>query len=99
MRGKEVYEREGHTSRTLVRESDLRMAVVAMKSGAIREHRANETASIHMLSGHVCVRLRDRFVDLPSSRLLVLESGVPHNLEATDESLYSPLVGTRSPDR
>ena len=94
MRGESAYEREGHTARTLVRETDLRVVLVVMKGGGIiKEHRANETASIHVLSGRVCVRLRDRTVDLPSGRLLVLERGLPHNVEATEESAFLLTLG------
>lgn len=94
MRGEGVYEREGHTARTLVRETDLRVVLVVMKGGGIiKEHRANETASIHVLSGRVRVRLRDRSVDLSSGRLLVLERGLPHNVEATEECAFLLTLG------
>jgi quercetin dioxygenase-like cupin family protein len=94
MRAEGVYDRDGHTARTLVRETDLRVVLVVMKGGGIiKEHRANETASIHVLSGHVCVRLRDRSVDLPIGRVLVLERGLPHNVEATEESAFLLTLG------
>jgi len=94
LRGEGVYERDGHTARTLVRETDLRVVLVVMKSGGtIKEHRAKETASIHLLSGRVRVRLRDRLVDLPSGRLLVLEGGLRHTVEAVDESAFLLTLG------
>jgi quercetin dioxygenase-like cupin family protein len=94
MRGEAVYEREGHTARTLVREADLRVVLVVMKGGAIiKEHRANATASIHVLSGSVCVRLQDRSTDLTGGRLLVLEKGLPHAVEATEESAFLLTLG------
>jgi quercetin dioxygenase-like cupin family protein len=94
MRGERGYEREGHTARTMVRETDLRVVLVVMKSGGIvKEHRANETASLHVLSGHVRVRLGDRLVDLPSGRLLVLERWLPHSVEAMDESVFLLTLG------
>ena len=94
LRGEGIYEREGHTARTLVREKDLRVVLVVMKGGGIiKEHRANQTASVHVLSGHVRVRLRDRLVDLPSGRLLVLEAGLPHAVEAMDETAFLLTLG------
>jgi quercetin dioxygenase-like cupin family protein len=96
MRGEGAYERDGHTARTLVREPDLRVVLVVMKGGGIiKEHRAHETASIHMLSGHARVRLRDRVVDLTSGRLLVLEGGLLHSVEAVDESAFLLTLGWR----
>ena len=54
LRKEDAYQREGHTARTLVRKPDLRIVLVVMKAGArIVEHRADETASAHALSGHV----------------------------------------------
>ena len=98
LRGEAAYEREGHTARTLVREADLRIVLMVMKAGAIiKEHRANETASVYTLSGHVRLRMGDRVVDLPSGRLLVLERELPHNVEAVDES--SVLLTLGGPER
>lgn len=89
-----VYEREGHTARTLVRETDLRVVLVVMKAGSIiKEHRVDETASIHVLSGRVCVRLRDRSAAMPRGHVLVLESGLPHSVEATEESAFLLTLG------
>ena len=94
MRAEDVYRREGHTARTLVREKDLRVVLVVVKGGGvIKEHRANETASMHVLSGHLHVRLRERLVDLPGGNLLVLERGLPHNVEAIDESVFLLTLG------
>ena len=94
MRREEVYEREGHTARTLAREEDLRVVLVVVKGGGvIKEHRANGTASMHVLSGHLHVRLRDRWVDLPGGHLLMLERGLPHNVEALDESVFLLTLG------
>lgn len=89
MRTEVPYEREGHTARTLVREPDLRVVLVVMKGGSIiKEHRAKATASIHVLDGRVRVRMQDRLVELPSARILVLEGGLPHSVEAIEESAF-----------
>ena len=96
MRAEGAYEREGHTARTLVREPDLRVVLVVMRGGSvIKEHRAKETATIHVLSGRVHVRLEDRSEDLPGGRLLVLERGLPHSVEAAEESTFLLSLGFR----
>jgi hypothetical protein len=41
--------------------------------------------------------MRDRLVDLPSGRLLMLERDLPHNVEAVDES--SVLLTLGGPER
>ncbi len=97
MRGEGAYARAGHTARTLVREADLRVVLIVMKAGAaIKEHRAAETASIHSLGGHVRLRLPNRVADLPSGRLLVLEAGLQHNVEALEESTLLLTLGWRA---
>jgi quercetin dioxygenase-like cupin family protein len=94
MRGEDAYRREGHTARTLVREEDMRIVLVVMSAGArIKEHRANETVSIQALRGQVRLRLPDRTADLPAGRLLVLERGLPHDVEAVSESAFLLTLG------
>jgi quercetin dioxygenase-like cupin family protein len=94
MRREDAYEREGHTARTLVREQDLRIVLVVMKAGArIAEHRATDTASVHTLSGHVRLQLPDKAADLPAGRLLVLERGLRHDVEAVAESAFLLTLG------
>lgn len=97
IRREDAYQREGHTARTLVREEDMRIVLVVMKAGArIAEHRANETASIQALSGHVRVRLADKAADLPAGRILVLDRGLRHDVEAVTESAFLLTLGWRS---
>ena len=94
MRRSDAYGREGHTARTLAREADLRIVLVVMKGGAhIAEHRAKDTASVHVLRGHVRLRLPDGAAELPAGRLLVLERGLPHDVEAVEESAFLLTLG------
>ncbi len=98
MRREDAYLREGHTARTLVREPDLRIVLVVMKAGArMAEHRAGETVSVHALSGHVRLRLPDTTVELPFGRLLVLEKGLRHDVEANEESAFLLTLGWKNP--
>lgn len=94
LRAEDAYVRQGHTARTLVREPDLRILLLVMKvDSRIAEHRANETASIHALSGHVRLHLLDRVVDLRSGQLLVLERGLRHDVEAVLDSAFLLTLG------
>ncbi len=96
MRKESAYLREGHTARTLVREPDLRVVLVVMKAGArMAEHRADETASVQTLSGNIRLKLPDKTVDLPPRGLLVLEKGLRHDVEASEESAFCSPSGGR----
>lgn len=86
--------REGHTARTLVREPDLRVVLVAMKAGSrIAEHRTDKTASVHTLAGHVRLHLPDEVVDLTAGRIFVLEQGLRHAVEAVADSAFLLTLG------
>jgi quercetin dioxygenase-like cupin family protein len=95
LRGSDAYTREGHTAHTLVREDDLRIVVIVMKAGArMAKHRADETASIHGLSGHVRLHLPDdETTDVHAGQLLVLERGVQHDVEAVLDSALVLTLG------
>ncbi len=94
MRQEHAYGGEGHTARTLVREQDLRIVLIVMKAGArIAEHRASDSISLHVLSGHVRLRLPDKAADLTSGRLISLEPGLRHDVEAVAESAFLLTLG------
>lgn len=94
MRSEGVYDREGHTARTLAREADFRVVLVVMKAGAlIKEHGAAETASVYALSGRLRLRLVDRVAELPCGQLLVLARNEQHNVEALEESTFLLTLG------
>lgn len=96
LRAASAYWRDGHTARTLVREEDIRIVYVAMKAGAVmKEHRADETAAIHGLEGHVRLRRSDHTVDLRAGQLLVLERGMEHEVEAVADSAFLLTLGWR----
>lgn len=97
MRSEDAYAREGHTARTLVRADDLRVVLIVMRAGAIiREHRANETASIHAIEGQLQVTLRDREIELVRDRMVVLGAGVHHDVRAADDCAFVLTLGWRA---
>lgn len=101
MRSEEAYAREGHTARTLVRAHDLRVVLIAMTAGSrIPAHTADETVSIQTLTGRLRLQLprlarqrEARIVDLPIGRLLVLEPGNEHSVEAIGDSAFLLTFG------
>ena len=96
MRQGDAYAGEGHTARTLVREPDLRIVLIVMKAGArIAEHHADQTASFQTLTGQLRLHVQDRVVELPAGRLLVLERGLAHDVEAALDSAFLLTIGWR----
>ena len=77
----------GHASRTVAKHGRLRLLLIALKPDAsIAEHKADGRVSIHALSGHVRVNADGRSFDLPAGRLITLEPGERHDLQALEES-------------
>ena len=85
----EAWLRTGHNSKTLVKQSDFRIVLIAMKKGGhLEEHKADARISIHALSGHLRLQLSGQVIDLPVGHLLALDRGIRHDVEAVEESSF-----------
>lgn len=81
--------RAGRNSKTLVKQPDFRIVLVALKTGKqLEEHEADARISIQTLNGHVTVQLTDQTVDLPAGQLLALDRGLRHDVVALKESAF-----------
>lgn len=79
----------GHNAKTIAKYEDFRILLTALKVGErIREHRTEGRISIQTLRGHIRVRALERTFDLPAGRLLTLDQGAPHEVEALEESAF-----------
>lgn len=79
----------GRSSRTLVKQPDFRVVLVAMKEATeIKEHRADGRISIHTIAGHLRLKLPDQVVEVPAGHLLALDRCVEHDVEALADSVF-----------
>ena len=77
----------GHTARTLAKHGELRILLLALRKDAVvPEHKADGRVSIHTIRGHVRVRAGERTFDLSAGRLITLEPGERHDVEALEDS-------------
>jgi len=98
LRQGDAYRREGHTARTLVHASDMRVVLVAIMAGnRIAEHHANESAALHAISGCLRVHVEGRVVNVPAGQLLTLERGLKHDVEADVDSAFVLTLGWTAP--
>lgn len=103
LRREESWRRNGRNAKTLVKEPDFRVVLVALQAGArLEEHRAPGRISIHTVQGHVRVRVEEQLVDLPSGHMLTLEQNIAHDVEAPEESAFLltiawPVGGSTTP--
>lgn len=77
----------GHNAKTLVKYDGLRIVLIALKAhSSIPGHQTEGQISIQLVAGHIQVRAQGRTFDLRSRGLLALDRGLPHDVEALDES-------------
>jgi len=90
LRTKESWGREtGRSSETLVKQQDFRVTLILMKANTrMAEHKSDGRISIHTLQGQICVHLRDQKIELSAGRLLALDCGLHHDVEALQESAF-----------
>jgi quercetin dioxygenase-like cupin family protein len=79
---------KGHNARTLIKYSDLRVVLMAFKANArLPEHQTDGRLSVHVVAGHIQLKASGRTFDLHAGGLLALDRGLPHDLEALEESV------------
>ena len=89
LRGEDVYARTGHDAITLVKYADLRIVLVALRSGArIGRHRSAGRAAIHVLSGGLLVEAAGKKAELGAGGLVALDCGVDHGVEARTDASF-----------
>lgn len=90
LRREESWQRgTGRSSRTLVKQPDFRIVLVAMKAATeMKEHRADGRISIQTVVGRVRLKLPQKTVDVPAGHLRVLDRCITHDVEAVEESVF-----------
>jgi quercetin dioxygenase-like cupin family protein len=89
LRAMEGWRRSGRSSRTLVKGSDLRLVLIALKTGVrLEDHHAPGRITIHPLAGRLLVRVAGEEVDLPTGRVLTIGPAIQHEVEAREESAF-----------
>jgi quercetin dioxygenase-like cupin family protein len=79
----------GQNAKTLVKYEDFRVVLTALKAHArLPEHQTEGRISIQTVAGHLQLRAQGRTFDLPTGRLLALDQGVSHDVEALEESAF-----------
>ena len=88
LRREPAYE-TGRNAKTMVKYEDFRIVLTAIKSGTrIQEHHSAGRISVQTVAGHIRMRALGREFDLPQGRLLVLDRGVQHDVEALQDSAF-----------
>ncbi len=77
----------GRNAKTLIKYDDFRVVLTALRAHAvIPTHQTEGRISVQTVRGHLLVRAGGRTFDMPAGRLLALDRGLPHDVEAIDDS-------------
>ncbi len=88
LRHEEAY-RHGRNSKTLAKYPDFRIVLTVIKAGVrVREHTADARVSVQTVAGHVRMHVREKLLDLPAGRLLLLDRNIPHDIQAVEDSAF-----------
>lgn len=73
----------------LVKHPELRIALVTMLAGTTwDDHKTDARISVQPLRGQIKFKTSGSTVDLSAGQLLILDPGVPHSVEAVEESAF-----------
>jgi quercetin dioxygenase-like cupin family protein len=90
----------GQNAKTLVKYEDFRIVLTALKAHTrIPGHRNEGRISVQTVRGHIRMRALGRTFDLPAGSLLVLDRGLPHDVEAVEDSAFLLTIAWPGRDR
>ncbi len=90
------WRRGTHAARTLLKNADLRLVLVALPAGGrLAAHQAPGSITIHTLSGELRVGLPEQTVIVPTGHVLAIDAGVVHDVDAAVESAFLLTVAAR----
>lgn len=87
LRTQAPWHTHGSSSVTLVRQPDMRVVLVALRAGSrMQEHHTTARVTIQVHHGRVRLSVGGRELSLAAGQLLMLDRGVPHDVQADDDS-------------
>ncbi len=92
----ESWRRDDQNAKTLVKDGDVRIMLIALKAGArLPEHHLPARIAIQTLAGQLHVVMSDQTTTLKAGSLVTLEGGLVHAVEAIEESAFLLTIAWR----
>ena len=89
LRTERAWAQGDRNAKTLVKESSLRIVLIALRAGGrMPDHAAAGRISLQTLAGRLRVHAGQETLDVPLGGLVTLEHGLPHDVEALEESTF-----------
>ncbi|HKU44398.1 MAG TPA: hypothetical protein VJR89_39835 [Polyangiales bacterium] len=94
LRSESVWHAHGHNARTLIKHSEYRVVLIALRSGShVHEQQTDERLAIQTLRGQVRLHVPTESVDLGPNQLVSLDRHVPFSLEAIEDCDFLLWLG------
>jgi quercetin dioxygenase-like cupin family protein len=94
LRAVETFSLHGHRAKTITRNGDLTIVLLALRAGAhIRDHRAEHPTTLITLRGRMKIGLTAQTVQLTAQQMLPLEQDTLYDMEAAEDSDLLLVVG------
>lgn len=91
---------KGQNAKTIVKYDSLRVVLMVVKARVqIPQHVTEGRITIQTIRGHILVRADQRTFDLPLGALLALDHGLPHDVEAIEDSGFLLTIAWPVPQR
>jgi quercetin dioxygenase-like cupin family protein len=88
LRRERAYQ-HGRNSKTMAKYPDFRIVLTVIKAGAhMQKHTATGRISVQVVDGHIRMQVREELFDLPVGHLLVLDRGIPHNVDGVNDNAF-----------
>jgi quercetin dioxygenase-like cupin family protein len=89
LRAEKEFQRSGHNAIILHKEDGLKVVVVAIRAGRnIESHRAVAPITVQVLEGSISVNTEKDSLLLRKGELLVLHSGLAHDVKAMEDAAF-----------
>jgi quercetin dioxygenase-like cupin family protein len=98
LKREETWAHAPRTGITLLKGERLRVMLVALHAGTtIPLHQSDGPITVHVLEGTLTFRTEAHTLTLDTGHLLTLQGGIPHAVEAVEESVFLLTLVTALP--
>jgi quercetin dioxygenase-like cupin family protein len=98
LKREETWANAPRTGLTLLKGQRLRVVLVALHAGAtIPSHHTDSPISVQVIEGALTVRTEAQTLTLHPGHLLTLQAGIPHAVDAVEESAFLLTMATATP--
>jgi quercetin dioxygenase-like cupin family protein len=98
LKREETWANAPRTGLTLLKGQRLRVVLVALHAGAtIPSHQTDSPISVQVIEGALTFRTKTQTLTLHPGHLLTLQAGIPHAMEAVEESAFLLTLATATP--